>query len=62
MILQQAQRLKGVKIATWISGGYNNEDAVNIGGINFVTLKGLCAYNCSLNTDTLMINDISVSF
>ena len=62
MILQQAQRLKGVKIAAWISGGYNNEDAVNIGGINFVTLKGLCDYNCSLNTDTLMINDISVSF
>lgn len=62
MILQQAKRIKGKKIAAFISGGYNNEEAVEIGGINFITLKDLCAYDCSLTEDTLKINDITVSF
>ena len=62
MILQQAKRIKSKKIAAFISGGYNNEEAVEIGGINFITLKDLCAYDCSLTEDTLKINDITVSF
>ncbi len=62
MILQQAQRLKGKKIAAWIAGGYNKEEMATIGGINFVTLKDLSAYNCSLTSDTLNINDMTISF
>ena len=37
MILQRAKRLKGVDIAAWISGGYDNEEAANVGGINYIT-------------------------
>ena len=44
MIIQQAQRLKGVKIAAWIAGGYKKEEIANVGGINFVCKKPLCIF------------------
>ena len=62
MIIQQAQRLEGVKIAAWISGGYNKEEALNIGGINFITTKSLTFYNCSLTESKLLLNDLSVEY
>jgi hypothetical protein len=62
MILQQAQRNMGIKIAAWISGGYNKEEALNIGGINFITTKSLTFYNCSLTENKLLLNDLSVEY
>lgn len=68
MIVQQAKRLKGVNIAGWISGGYNNEEAVEIGGINFITTKSQYEsgiwYNCSLDNEsrTLALNNLTVTY
>lgn len=68
IIFQQAARLKGVNLAGWIAGGYNNEEAVEIGGINFITTKSQFNsgiwYEISIDREnrTLTLNDITVSY
>ena len=46
MLLQRAKRLNCVDIAGWISGGYDNEEAIEVGGINYITTKSGFASGC----------------
>ena len=44
MILQDAKR-DGADIAAWIAGGYEFDEAITVGGINFVTINTQLAKN-----------------
>ena len=59
----KAKRLNGVDIAGWISGGYDNEEAIEVGGINYITTKSNfssgCWYAVSVDKQNRKLNLIS---
>lgn len=64
MILQRAKRLNGVDIAGWIAGGYDNEEAAVVGGINYITTTSHlgedgCWYAVSVDKDSRKLSLVS---